>query len=311
MTANAKWLTPVVTAFDEKGHIDFEANARIYDYLIKSGIDGVVIMGSCGEFFYMNHEEKKSLLKYAIKHINKRIKVIISSGSMLIDEQIDIINCAHDAGADAVMVMSPYYFNLPKDSIYSYYNTIAKSTEANIYIYNFPDRTGYDVTPEITLELVRNNHNIVGYKDSVTQIGHTRAIINTVCDEYHDFEVYSGYDEFFAHNIMSGGAGAVGGISNFAPEICVEWRDAVNKCDSEKVVALQKIIDELMYVYDIEPYFIPMIKAAMILSGLQLGGYCRFPFTPPLKRSLDKLQNLIQKQKLVFASISNTNNPTV
>jgi len=292
-----KWLTPVVTAFDAQRRIDFEANAGIYDHLIKSGIDGIVVMGSCGEFFFMTHEEKKELLKFAVRHINKRAQLLIGAGSMLIDEQIDIANCAYETGANAVMIISPYYFKLSKESIYLYYDTIAKSTKVNIYIYNFPARTGYDVTPEITLDLVRNNPNIIGYKDTVTEMGHTRAVINTVCSEFPNFEVYSGFDEFFAHNVMSGGAGAIGGISNFAPEICVEWVMAVREGDFGKSAKLQRAINELMSIYEIESSFIPAIKKAMILTGIKMEEYCRLPFTSPNETTVQKIKALICKLK--------------
>lgn len=290
-----KWLTPVVTAFDRNGNIDYKANKKIYDYLIENGMDGIVIMGSTGEFFAMTKEQRKDLIKFAIQYINNRTKVYVGTGSMTIGDTIELSNYAYDIGADAVMVISPYYFSLSKESIELFYDKVAKSTKANIYIYNFPERTGYDITPEITLNLVRKHENIVGYKDTVTEMGHTRALINTVCNEFPNFEVYSGYDEYFAHNVFSGGAGAIGGLSNIIPDICAEWVKAINEKDFEETTKIQKTIDNMMAIYNIGTPFIPIVKKAMILRGIEMEDYCKPPLIQANENQTLQISKLLQK----------------
>ncbi len=291
----AKWITPVVTAFDKNGQIDHKANKNIYDFLIDSGIDGIVIMGSTGEFFSMSMEQKKELIKLAVEYINDRTKLIVGTGDMSIDETIELSNFAYDNGVDSVMVIGPYYFSLSEESIEYYYDRVAENTKANIYIYNFPERTGYDVSAELTLRLVRKHKNIVGYKDTVTEMGHTREIIDTVCEEFPEFEVYSGFDENFAHNALSGGAGAIGGLSNFIPEICAEWVKAFNEKDFDKVKEIQKVINKAMRIYDIGKPFIPIVKKAMMLRGVEMEDYCTFPFIQANEEQTNKIKQLIEK----------------
>lgn len=274
----AKYLTPVVTAFDEKGNIDFEANKSIYEHLISGGVDGIVILGSIGEFFNIDLEKQKELIDVALKHINKRVKVYVGTGCMSIEDTIDMTNYAHNAGADATMIISPYYFSLSEASIEFFYNSVAEATEAQIYLYNFPDRTGYDLSPELTLKLIRRNKNIVGFKDTVGVMGHTRALISLVRNEFPDFDVLSGFDENFAHNILCGGGGCIGGLSNIAPELFAGWVKAVNDKDFDKIAEYQRTVDSLMKIYDVAMPFIPVIKRAMVLRGIKMKDYCSKPF---------------------------------
>lgn len=291
---NGKWLTPVVTAFNKEGNIDHQANKNIYDYLIDGGIDGIVVMGSTGEFFSMTMEQKKELIKLSVDYINNRTRVFIGTGGMSVSETIELSNYAYEIGADAVMVISPYYFSLSEESIELFYDKVAKETKANIYIYNFPDRTGYDITPEITLNLARKHKNIVGYKDTVTEMGHTRALIDTMMQEFPEFEIYSGFDENFVHNVVSGGAGVIGGLSNLIPEICAEWVTAVNKKDLDKAAEIQKFINKMMVIYNIGTPFIPIIKKAMVLRGMQMEDYCTDPFVQADKYQTDKINKIIK-----------------
>lgn len=295
----AKFLTPVITAFDKDGNIDHQANKNVYDHLINGGVDGIVVMGSTGEFFAMTMEQKKELIKLAVQYVNKRTRVYIGTSCMSADDTIELSNYAHDMGADAVMVISPYYFSLSRESIELFYDIVSEGTKANIYLYNFPDRTGYDLTPEITLSLVRKHKNIIGYKDTVSVMGHTRELIDVIHKEFPDFEVYSGFDENFAHNILCGGAGCIGGLSNLAPEICSAWVRAISARDFEKVAEIQKTINEMMAIYDIGMPFIPIVKKAMILRGVEMQDYCTVPFVQANEEQTAKIKSLMEKTKLI------------
>ena len=149
----SEFLTPVVTILDENGRIDEKGNCAVYDHLIAGGVDGIVVMGSTGEFFALPMEEKKKLASLAVRHIAGRTRVLIGTGCMTVEETVELSNFAHGEGADGVMIVSPYYFSLSEASILEFYDRVAGAVSADIYIYNFPDRTGYDVSPAITLQL--------------------------------------------------------------------------------------------------------------------------------------------------------------
>lgn len=292
----ARFLTPVVTAFNEDGSLDIQANKNIYDHLINGGVDGIVVMGSTGEFFNMHLAQQKELIDLAVGYINKRTKVYIGTSCMSVEDTIEMANYANSAGADAVMIISPYYFRLSDESIESFYNQVASSTEAHIYLYNFPDRTGHDLSPELTLKLVKKNKNIVGYKDTVTVMAHTRSLISLIKPEFPEFDILSGFDENFAHNILCGGGGCIGGLSNLAPEIFAAWTKAVNEKDFDKIAECQKIVDKMMKIYDIGTPFIPIIKKAMMIRGIDMKDYCTKPF---IQASYEQTQKIIAIMKEV------------
>lgn len=274
----AMFLTPVVTAFNKEGKLDAQANRNVWEHLIKGGIDGIVIMGSTGEFFSMSMEAKKELIDLATDYINKRVKLYIGTSCMTIEETVELSNYALEKGADAVMIIGPYYFSLSPESIEYYFDEVVKQVKGDIYLYNFPDRNGYDLTAEITLNLLRKNKNIVGFKDTVSEMGHTRRLLATVRDEFPEFVVLSGYDENLAHVMLSDGNGCIGGLSNLYPEVFAKWVKAINEKDMDEVTRIQKIVDRMMKIYEVGTPFIPVMKRAMTLRGINLVDYSIKPF---------------------------------
>lgn len=291
----AEYLTPVVTAFDSEGNVDHQANKNIYDNLINGGVDGLVIMGSTGEFFSMKDAQKKELINLVLSHVNQRTKVYIGTTCTTVEDTISLSNYAIDTGADGVMIISPYYFTLSDESIEYYFDQVAAGVKGDIYLYNFPARTGYDLSPEVTLKLLRKHSNIKGYKDTVTEMAHTRKLIQTVRGEFPDFIVYSGFDENFAHNILSGGNGCIGGLSNLYPELFATWVNAINTKDLNKMSEIQNIVDKMMELYDIGTPFIPFMKKAMMLRGIDLQGYCQKPLIQPDVEQTVSIRALLQE----------------
>ena len=295
----ANFLTPVVTAFDANGNLDVQANKNVWDHLIKGGVDGLVIMGSTGEFFSMTTEQKKELIKLVVEHVNKRTKVYIGTSCMTVEDTVELSNFAIEAGADAVMIISPYYFALSDESVEFFYDKVAEAVKGDIYLYNFPDRTGHDLTPEITLNLLRKHKNIVGFKDTVSEMGHTRKLMTTVLKEFPDFIVLSGFDENFVHNILCGGSGCIGGLSNLCPELFADWVKAINAKNMDEVARIQKIVDKLMDLYPIGTPFIPIMKKAMILHGVEMKEYCTKPFLPATEEQTEQIKAVMKEAGLL------------
>ncbi len=291
----AKFLTPVITAFDANGNLDVQANKNVYDYLINAGIDGLLIMGSTGEFYAMSTEQRKELIDLVVSHVNKRTQVLIGTGCMTVEDTIELSNYAINAGVDGVIIVSPYYFNLTDESLEFYFGKIAEAVKGNIYLYNFPDRTGHDLSPELTLNLLRKHNNIVGYKDTVSSMGHTRNLIETIKNEFPDFEVFSGFDENFVHNVLAGGSGCISALTNIYPEIFVNWVKAVNEKNMEKTAEIQKYVDKLSDVYEISKCFIPILKKAMILKGLDIKDYCKTPLLQANEEQTDSIKKLMEE----------------
>lgn len=298
----AKFLTPVITAFDADGNLDIQANKNVYDHLINAGIDGLLIMGSTGEFYAMSTQQRKELIDLAVSHVNKRTQVLIGTGCMTIEDTIELSNYAINAGADGVIIVSPYYFSLTDESLEFYFGKIAEAVKGNIYLYNFPDRTGHDLSPELTLNLLRKYNNIVGYKDTVSLMGHTRKLIETIKSEFPAFEIFSGFDENFVHNVFAGGSGCISALTNIYPEVFVNWVKAVNEKNMDKAAEIQQYVDKLSDIYEINKCFIPILKKAMMLRGLDIKDYCKTPLlqadekqTDSIKKLMKEIDNVISK----------------
>ena len=291
----AKWITPVVTALDRQGHVDVEANLRIYDFLIENGMDGILIFGSIGEFFAIPMEEKRELLKKAIAHIKGRVTVYAGTCHMELDQCVEFSNYALELGADGVMVISPYYFSLPDSGILNFYDRLAEGINGDLLLYNFPDRTGHDLSADLIYDLVSRHENIVGIKDTVSTMGHTRGIIQKVKKDYPNFQVFSGFDEFFGHNVLSGGDGCVAGLSNFAPEVASAYARAARADDLAGMVQCQQKVDSLMAIYDVAPQFIPIIKKAMVLRGIEMEPVCTQPLLEATLEETEKIREILAK----------------
>lgn len=291
----AKYLTPVITAFNKEREIDIEGNKEIWEHLINGGVDGIVLLGSTGEFFNMSMLQKKELIKLAAEHINKRIPLFVGTGSMNIEETIELSNYALNLGADGVMIIGPYYFPVNDRDLENFYSKLAININGDIYLYNFPKMTGHDINPKVLLNLLEKHQNIIGYKDTVSEMSHTRNLIQAIKDKYPNFIIYSGYDDNFVHNILSGGNGCIGALSNLYPQIFKQWVDAINNKDIINIEKFQKLIDSVMEIYDVETPFIPVLKKALILNGIKIEEYCTEPFGVISEVQILKLKKILEK----------------
>lgn len=273
----AKWICPAITPYHPDGTIDFESAGRLYDNLIANGIDGVLVGGSLGEFFGQTLEQREALARFAIQRVAGRMQVIIGTANMIAEEIAPLSNACLEAGADAVMIVPPFYFCFGDSEMYDFYSRMAKEINGPIYIYNFPDRTGYTISPAVVSRLVQEYSNIVGIKDTISGMDHTRELIKAVKPVRPDFEIYSGFDDNFAHNVLSGGNGSICGISNVAPKLCADWVKAVNSGNLELAAQYQQKINRCMDIYYIGAPFVPYVKEAVRQCGLIASAKCTFP----------------------------------
>ena len=285
----------MVTAFDKDLNLDLRANRNIWDFVIRGGVDGIIILGSTGEFFAMPLEQKKELIAKAAEYIKGRVPLIVGTGSVGLQDTLELSQYAKAQGANGVIIVPPYYFSLPDAAIEGYFNSIAQAVDLPIYLYNYPERVGYDVKPEVMLRIAKRNKNVIGCKDTVTNFAHTRELIKRILPEVPGFEVLSGYDDYFGHNILSGGAGTIGGLSNVAPEISTGWVKAYRKNDPEGMALYQKQMDILAGLFDFGVPFVPLVKKAMILRGIEMEDYCSPPLIRANEEQTERIKEIITK----------------
>ena len=289
---HAQYFAPALTVFQGDGvTLDWEGNRRLYDFIVSHGVNGVVVMGSTGEFYSMTLETQKAVIDFAAKTLLGHTEVLAGTSRMNIEETIDLCQYAACAGIEKLMLISPYYFRLSQEDLEAYYLRVAAATNAKIYLYNFPARTGHSLSPELVRRLAIKRENIVGIKDTIEDFGHTRAIIQCVKAERPDFEVFTGSDEHFAHCALAGGNGCIGGLANLFPQQCAQWVEAVCGGEFAEVSRLQQFIDSAMAVYEISALYIPTLKYALTRLGVLPGETCAFPvqkLTAEEKQQVDK-----------------------
>lgn len=295
----AKYITPAVTPLKEDGTLDIAGARALYDHLIAGGVDGILILGSIGEFFALPKEMKKQLIQVAVEHIAGRVPLMVGTADNNIEEVVELSNFALESGADSVIVVPPYYFWLKDDSIEQFYDELAARIKGNFYLYNFPDRTGYEMSARVIARLALKHQNIIGCKDTISGMDHTREIIKLVKPFRPEFEVYSGFDDNFAHNVLSGGDGCIGGLSNLVPEVCSAWVKAVNARDFAATQEIQQKIDRMMSIYAVGMPFVPYIKRALQLRGVPVNAYATKPLPYPTEVQDTQLLAIMQAEGLL------------
>ena len=226
-------------------------------------MNGVLLFGSIGEFYSVSLADKEAALEFAVKRVGERMKVFAGVGDTTYANVIEFTKFAEKAGADAVLAVSPYYFGPSPLTAENYFGGIAEATKLPVILYNFPARTGTDLTPELVASLAAEHPNICGIKDTVDTISHTRKVIRAARAVNPDFTVFSGFDEYYLVNRVSGGNGVLCGLTNVEPETFVKMHAAYEEGDFATAVACAERISKLMAVYDVCDLFVSAIKAAV------------------------------------------------
>lgn len=255
-------MTALVTPFSG-GKIDEAAFRSHVRWQIEEGTTGLIPMGTTGESPTMSHDEHKAVVEWCIQETNGRVPVMAGAGSNSTDEAIDFSQHAEKAGADALLVVTPYYNKPNQEGLYQHFAAVARSTKLPIFIYNIPPRSVVDMSVETMARLANDFKNIVGVKDATANL--TRpSLQRAACGK--NFIQLSGEDgtalAFNAH----GGVGCISVAANVAPRLCAEFQRATLAGDYAKALLLQ---DKLMPLHTnlfMEPNPVP-VKYALSLLG--------------------------------------------
>lgn len=287
----AKIITPVVTILDKNEKPDYVGNKKVIDFLIEGGVDGILVLGSAGEFPNLTVEERLDFLKFYAEYVNGRVELFAGTGCVRYDDTLRLSEAAYGLGY-MPMVIGPYYFGIDQEKLFIYYDRLAKDLKGEFYLYNYPPRTGHSIAPETVGKLVKNNSNIVGIKDSVSEAGHTNMICRAV--EGYDFTTYSGFDDQFLANVSNnGGGGCIGALSVIVPEI---WSDLVrsSNCKNfEKTQSLFHLIQKLMPIYEMDTNCSLMLKKLLVHRGLEIDDRAVFPFNQMSEDVFEKAKGLL------------------
>lgn len=289
---------PVPTIVDKHGDLDKKGMANLLDHLINNEADGVLILGSGGEFCHMPPKLRFEVAEFAVKHIKQRIPVMIGISSPSTKETIEYGQHAAQIGADAVLVVNPYYALLNSEAIYHHYKTIAENINIPILLYNFPALTGQDIGIDVITRLAKDVPNIIGLKDTIDNISHTREVINQVHAFRPDFIIFSGFDEYMLDTLILGGHGGIPATFNFAPKVTKGIYKAFKQKDYETAFTLQRQLAKLMPIYAIETPFFAVIKQAIKLTGIDISTEVLAPVKKLPNNKQDLLVELLKSAQI-------------
>ena len=247
----------------------------------------------------MNAGQRMDLAEAAIAAVGGRVPVLIGVGSPSTDEAVKLAKHAETCGADGIVIINPYYWKVAASNLDDYYHRIASSVRLPAIVYNFPDLTGQDLTPDTVKRLVLQNENIVGIKDTIDSVGHLRTMINTVKAVRPDFSVFCGFDDHLLNNLLLGGDGAITASANFAPELSVGIFSAWQDGDLATAATLNKKLLQLPAIYSLETPFVSLIKYAMQCVGLPVNTYCLPPILDASEEAKARVRELLASQDIL------------
>jgi len=247
-------FTAVITPFHDDGKIDFKSFEKILEKQIECKIDGVVIAGTTGESPTLSKTEHLELIEFAVNFINKRIKVIAGTGSNSTYEAIKLTSKSAQFGADAALLVTPYYNKPTPNGLFQHFSEIAKSVP-NLpqILYDVPGRTGTKIPPKVTADLAENFTNIIGIKDASGDINHSQEIFQKIRQKKlnKDFFVLSGNDDQTFLLKMLGGKGVISVASNAIPEKMRQFVDLLflSEKNPEKLEKAKNMHFELLPIF--------------------------------------------------------------
>ncbi|MFK4824056.1 4-hydroxy-tetrahydrodipicolinate synthase [Paenochrobactrum sp. BZR 588] len=243
-------ITALVTPFDRDGAFDEKSFRSFVNWQIQEGTNGLVPVGTTGETPTLSHDEHKRVIEVCIEVADKRVPVIAGAGSNNTHEAIELAQHAEKAGADAVLVVTPYYNKPNQRGLYEHFSAIAREISVPIVIYNIPGRSIVDMLPETMGRLVADHKNIVAVKDAtgrIERVSEQRA----VCGK--DFIQLSGEDATALGFNAHGGHGCISVTSNIAPRLCTEFQTACLSGDYSKALEYQDRLMPLHKALFLEP----------------------------------------------------------
>ena len=283
----------IATPMFDDGSINFDELGRLIDFNIDNGTDAIIICGTTGESATMTDEEHIECIRYAIEKVNKRVPVVAGTGSNHTEYAVNLSKKAQELGADAILVVTPYYNKTSQAGLITHFTAIANAVTIPVILYNVPSRTGVNIAPETCAELAKVE-NIVAVKEASGNISQV-AKIAALCGD--SLDIYSGNDDQIVPIMSLGGKGVISVLSNCMPaethEICQLCLD--NKFDKARAKALELLDFSNALFCDVNP--VP-VKQALNNMGFKAGP-CRLPLVEMSDANKEKLLNSMKAVGLV------------
>ena len=284
--------TAIATPFTEHG-INFEEFGKLLEEQVEAGVDAIVVCGTTGESATMSEKEKKETIKFAVDKVAKRTKVIAGTGSNNTKSAVEMSKYAEEIGADALLVVTPYYNKTTQKGLVEHYKVIAEAVSLPIIMYSVASRTGVNILPETCLELSKIE-NIVAIKEASGNISQV-AKIAALCSD--NLDIYSGNDDQIIPVLSLGGKGVISVLSNIMPKYTHDMTYKYFNGEVEEATKMQLGVIDLIDALFSEVNPIP-VKYALNLKGYNFGKP-RLPLIELSEKNKEKMKEIMKKHELI------------
>ena len=283
-------LTAIVTPFHEDGSVDYDAFQQLAQHLVDNGSDGIVVSGTTGESPTLSDAERADLLRAAVEAVGGRATVVAGTGTYSTSHSVELTETAHELGADAFLVVTPYYNKPPPRGIVAHFEAVARASDRPVVVYNIPGRVVVNIEPE-TISRLAEIENVRAVKQANADLAQARHVVDTGLD------LYAGDDVLLLPFLELGGAGGICVHTHVVgPQVAAQVR-AVRDGDAERAHELERELAPVYELLQITTNPIP-IKAALGLLGHDVGGY-RLPLVPPTDEELGRVRDCLARLGLL------------
>ncbi len=285
-------IVALITPF-KNGEVDYEALGRLIDFHVENGTDAVLVCGTTGESPTLTFEEHDKVVEFAVKHARGRIKVIAGTGANATHEAIHLTAHAKEVGADAALLVVPYYNKPTQEGIYRHFSAVASEVDIPIILYNIPSRTGVEISVDTIYRLVSDHPNIVGSKESTPNMDRISEMRRRLGD---NFTILSGDDSLTLPMMALGAKGVISVANNIVPREVKALTDYALEGNFKKAREMHYYLYDLFKVLFIETNPIP-VKTACWMIGLCEKEF-RLPLCPMKPENEKKLREVLKKYNL-------------
>ena len=286
-------IVAIVTPMFEDGSVDWKSLEKLVEWHIQQGTHSIVAVGTTGEASTLSMEEHTQVIKEVIRVANKRIPIIAGTGANSTREAIELTKAAKELGADAALLVTPYYNKPTQEGLYQHYKAIAEAVDIPQILYNVPGRTGVDMQNETVIRLA-DVKNIAGIKDATGDVPRGQALIEGLNNK---IAVYSGDDETAWELILLGAKGNISVTANVAPKQMSEICEAALAGDKAKAQSLNQQIANLHNILFCESNPIPVKWALHEMGYISTG--LRLPLTPLAEQYREPIRNSLKAAGII------------
>src|SRR5215210_2554442 len=273
-------MPAMVTPFDEREELDLAATEAVIERFIEAGVSGISPLGSTGEASHLTADERKRFAREVVRIVGGRVPLVIGVGFSGTRETVELARHAQEVGADAVLVVSPFYWKVGEEALFRHFASVADSVDIPVVVYNLPMLTGIDLSPSLVARIATQCPNAVGIKDTVTEYNHVVGVLQEVKPARPDFSVLSGWEDLILPSLLAGADGSICAFANVAPELFVALVDSAKSGDLTRAAELHRRVLTLVTLGAHSDPPIGAIKLAMKRLGVPISPTVRGPALP-------------------------------